>query len=152
MNRPQIAIIGAGPLARVYCSRCRELGIESHCFAWAKGAEARGEADHFHNISIYDIQAILTVCREAGVAGVLCTTERTIAPAAELAEALGLNGNAPELARRVTDKLFVRQHAEGFATLRQPRYTALNIHNADTPPKWRSHSSSSPRQRVASAA
>lgn len=135
MNRPRIAIIGAGSLARIYCSRCRELGIVSHCFAWAKGAVAREEADHFHDISIYDTEAILATCRKEGVAGVLCTTERTIAPAAELAEALGVNGNTPELARRVTDKLFVRHSAEGLTTLRQPRYKSLNISDINTPPE-----------------
>ena len=46
----KLAIIGAGRNALILAERCRELGVESHCFAWEKGAMAKDAVDVFHDV------------------------------------------------------------------------------------------------------
>ena len=68
MSRPQsLAIIGAGDFQLPLVMRARQLGLETHVFAWEEGAVAKPHADHFHPISITETQAICRVCREVGV-------------------------------------------------------------------------------------
>ena len=88
----KLAIIGAGPMASIYAERCRQLGIETHCLAWAQGAVARDDVDHFHDVSVTDLDALVSTCREVGAGGVLPTTELTIFPAAHVAAAHALYG------------------------------------------------------------
>ena len=118
----KLAIIGAGPMASIYAERCRQLGIETHCLAWAQGAVARDDVDHFHDVSVTDLDALVSTCREVGAGGVLPTTELTIFPAAHVAAALGLNGISPEVARVITDKYRNREATAGVEGLHHPRY------------------------------
>lgn len=122
----KLAIIGAGPMASIYAGRARELGIESHCFAWAQGAVARDDVDVFHDISVMDIDAIEAVCRREGIGGVLPTTELTIYPTAAVAHRLGLVANDPEVAARITDKYRNRELVEHVEGLYQPRFALIN--------------------------
>lgn len=121
----KLAIIGAGPMASVYAMRARELGIETHCFAWKQGAVAQEDVDVFQDISIFDIDAIEEICRNVGIGGVLPTTELTIHPAALVASRLGLVANDPEVAARITDKYRNRELTKCVSGLCQPRYALV---------------------------
>lgn len=125
----RLAIIGAGHLARTYAERCRELGIESHCFAWADGALANDAVDVFHDISVTEVDRIANVCRELGVDGVVATTELTVYPAAYVADQIGAPGINPQVAAVITDKYRnrrVTQHVEG---LKHPDYVLFDEDN-----------------------
>lgn len=122
----KLAIIGAGHLARTYAERCRELGIESHCFAWADGALARDAADFFHDVSVTETDRIAGICLELGIDGVVATTELTVYPAAYVAKRLGTPGIEPEVAAVITDKFRNRDASARVEGLRHPAYALYN--------------------------
>ena len=122
----KLAIIGAGHLARTYAERCRELGIESHCFAWADGALARDAVDVFHDVSVTEVDQIAGICRDLGVDGVVATTELTVYPAAYVADRLGTPGIAPEVAAVITDKFRNREASGCVEGLRHPLYALFD--------------------------
>lgn len=124
MTQPnkKLAIIGAGRNALILAERCRELGIESHCFAWEKGAMAKDAVDFFHDISVTQVDEIADECRVLGIGGVVATSEFTILPTAKIAKACGLNGNSPEVAAQITNKYRNREATRGVEGLNHPRY------------------------------
>ena len=127
----RLAIIGAGYLARIYAERCRALGIESHCFAWANGALAKDAVDVFHDISITEVDQIVDVCRELGVDGVVATTELTVYPAAYVAAQIGTPGIDPEIAAVITNKFRNRQATQHVEGLRHPAYVLFDESEPD---------------------
>lgn len=122
----KLAIIGAGHLARTYAERCRELGIESHCFAWAKGALARDTVDAFYDVSVTEVDRIANTCRNLGVNGVVATTELTVYPAAYVANQIGKPGIDPTVAAVITDKFRNREASQGVEGLKHPAYTLFD--------------------------
>lgn len=63
----KIAIIGANEFQDPLIRKAREMGYETHVFAWAAGDVGEASADVFHPISIVEKEAIWQVCRELGV-------------------------------------------------------------------------------------
>ena len=64
----RIAIIGANEFQDPLIRKAREMGFETHVFAWEAGDVGEKTADVFHPISIVEKEAIWQVCRELGVA------------------------------------------------------------------------------------
>ena len=122
LTNKKLAIIGAGRNALILAERCRELGIESHCFAWEKGAMAKDAVDVFHDVSVTEVEAIAQTCRELGIGGVVATSEFTILPTAQIAEACGYVGNPVEVAAQITNKYRNREATAGVEGLNHPRY------------------------------
>lgn len=118
----RLAIIGAGPMASIFAARAKELGIETHCFAWSQGATARGDVDVFHDVSVTEIDEIARICGKEGVGGVVATTELTVYPAAYVANELGLTGINPEVARVITNKYRNRKVSSTVPGLHHPWY------------------------------
>ncbi len=56
----RLVIIGASHFPFPFVKRAKELGIETHTFAWEEGAVAKSYCDHFYPISIVEKQALLT--------------------------------------------------------------------------------------------
>ena len=50
----KIAIIGASALQLPLIQKAKEMGFETHVFAWAAGDVGETEADHFYPISIVE--------------------------------------------------------------------------------------------------
>lgn len=121
----RLAIIGAGRTACDYAQEAKEMGIETHCFAWEKGALAKDYADFFHSISIFDEDCIAAECEKLGINGVVSTTELTIAVAARLADRLGLPGNSVDIAQTVTNKYSNRVNVLDCEGLLQPRFALV---------------------------
>ena len=63
----KIAIIGASYLQLPLILKAREMGVETHVFAWAAGDVGEREADHFYPISIVERDRILKQCRRIGI-------------------------------------------------------------------------------------
>lgn len=63
----KLAIIGANEFQAPLIRRAKELGFETHVFAWAAGDVGEREADVFHPISIVEKEEIWRVCRDEGV-------------------------------------------------------------------------------------
>ena len=64
----KLAIIGANEFQEPLIRKAKEMGFETHVFAWAAGDVGEKAADVFHPISIVEKEAVWQVCREEGVA------------------------------------------------------------------------------------
>ncbi len=125
----KLAIIGAQRMARNYAVNAREMGVETHCFAWNKGAVAKDFVDKFYPISIFDIDAILTELETIGIDGVVSTSELTISVVAELAAKLHLPSLGVDVAKVITDKYRNRCVTKDVQGLKQPRFAL--VRNSD---------------------
>jgi biotin carboxylase len=115
-----IAIIGAGIMAKTLAIRARELHVKTLCFAWAKGAVAKDFVDEFYDVSIFDTDVVIDICRKKNVNGVLATTELTVNIASIVAKALNLITNPLEVSANITNKQWVRQRGKNFKYIKQP--------------------------------
>lgn len=121
----KIAIIGAGPMAKIFAVNARSMGIETHCFAWEKGAVAAESVDFFYPISIFEKEEILEKCRNIGVCGIVATTELTIYIAAYISDKLGLNGISIDDAKLLTNKYRNRMSTLDVPYLNHPRFALV---------------------------
>ena len=63
----KLAVIGANEFQNPLIEKAKEMGFETHVFAWAAGDIGEQTADVFHPISITEKEAIWQVCRDVGV-------------------------------------------------------------------------------------
>lgn len=64
----RIAVIGANEFQDPLIRKAKEMGFETHVFAWEAGDVGERTADVFHPISIIEKEEIWQVCRKLGVA------------------------------------------------------------------------------------
>ena len=132
--KKKLAIISAkaDQLPLVYKSK--ELGIETHCFAWDKNPEqnaCKGIADYFHPISILEKEQILEKCREIEINGVTSIlNDYSVPTVAYIAQGLGLPGNSYEDMLIAVNKYKAREkfHQKGVSS---PRFTL--VRKGETP-------------------
>ncbi len=106
----KIAIIGASYLQLPLVNKCKEMGIETHCFAWIDGAVCSEFADFFYPISILDKDLILAKCREIGIDGITTiATDMAVPTICYVAEKLNLKSNSYKSALISTNKLDMRK-------------------------------------------
>ena len=133
----KLAIIGGGVTASYYGEACHRLGYEGHYFSMSDGKVDDAKIDVFHEISIYEKNRIVEICRGLGIDGVVATTEQTIPIAAYVAEQLGLLGIPYDVAQVITDKFRNRQCIEGLPDLLSPKYVKVlnlkDIEESDMP-------------------
>lgn len=60
----KIVIIGASELQNPLILKAKEMGLETHVFAWKDGSVGEETADYFYPISIVEKEEILKVCRD----------------------------------------------------------------------------------------
>lgn len=63
----KMAIIGANEFQLPLILKAKQLGFETHVFAWREGAVAESAADYFYPISIVEKDAILDICCQQGI-------------------------------------------------------------------------------------
>ena len=68
----KVAIIGASELQNPLILKAKEMGYETHVFAWECGDIGEKTADYFYPISITEKEEILEKCKEINVDAV-CT-------------------------------------------------------------------------------
>ena len=101
----KIAIIGASYLQEPLIRRAKEMGIETHVFAWAANDVGERIADYFYPISIVEKELILEKCREIGIDGICSiASDLAVITVNYVAERLGLIGNGEESVRLSTNK------------------------------------------------
>lgn len=106
----KIAIIGASDLQLPLILKAKEMGYETHVFAWAAGDVGETAADRFYPISITEIDKILKVCREIGPDAVATIASDLAAITVNrVANALGLPANPVETATIATNKYEMRR-------------------------------------------
>ena len=59
----KIVIIGANSFQNPLILKAKEMGYETHVFAWKDGSIGERTADYFYPISIVEKEAILEECR-----------------------------------------------------------------------------------------
>ena len=106
----KLAIIGASYLQEPLIEKAKELGYETHVFAWAANDVGEKTADYFYPISIVEKDAILDVCRRLGICGI-CTIASDLAAVTVnyVANKLGLPGNTEEASLLSSNKYYMRK-------------------------------------------
>ena len=69
-NSKSVVIIGANDFQNPLILKAKEMGYETHVFAWKDGSIGERTADHFYPISIIETDEILEKCREIKPAAV----------------------------------------------------------------------------------
>ena len=121
-NRKRLAIIGSGRMAWIVSKNAHEMGIETHCFSNVEPDYIHDEVDVFHNISIFEYKTIVEICKREHIAGVIATTELTVAIAAYVSEKLGTPGISYQNALYITDKFRNRIICRGVEEIEQPAF------------------------------
>ena len=109
----KLAIIGASYLQEPLIEKAKNMGIETHVFAWKAGDVGEKSADFFYPISIVEKDEILKKCREIGVDGI-CSIASDLAAITVnyVAHEMRLVGNSPRCAMISTNKHLMRQAFE----------------------------------------
>lgn len=118
----KLAIIGGGVMATYFGEACHRLGYEGHYFSMPDGKVDDGIVDVYHEINIFEKEKITEICKEAGIDGVVATTELSVPIAAFVAEQLGLLGIPYEVAQVITNKHRNRECVKGLLELLSPKY------------------------------
>ena len=126
----KLAVIGASIGQLPICLKAKEMGLETHCFAWPEGAICKNVVNHFYPISIFERDTIVNICRELGVNGIVSNaSEVTAEVVSYLSENLGLNGTPYNVLEKLHDKLLVRQLSESVQGLSKPMYYQYEGHD-----------------------
>ncbi|NWJ51769.1 MAG: ATP-grasp domain-containing protein [Bacteroidetes bacterium] len=106
----KIAIIGASYLQLPLVKKAKEMGIETHCFAWEKGAVCKDVADFFYPISIIDKELILKECKKININGITSiASDAAVSTICYVAQEMGLSSNNYKDALVVTNKYLMRK-------------------------------------------
>ena len=125
--KQKLAIIGANEFQNPLIVKAKELGYETHVFAWAADAIGEKTADVFHPISIVEKDEILAVCRREGViAACSIGSDLAIHTVNHIQRALGMPANPPETDFIATNKFAMRGAfaAAGVACPRFKKFSA----------------------------
>jgi len=106
----KIVIIGANNFQMPLIIKAKELGYETHVFAWAEGAVGAAFADYFYPISIVEKDEILAKCKEIKPDAVISVaSDLATLTVNYLADKLSLVGNSLECTRLSTNKYEMRK-------------------------------------------
>lgn len=97
-------------MQRPLIEKAKGMGLETHVFAWEKGADCKSLADVFYPISILEKEKILENCREIGIDGVASIASDLAVPTVSyIAEEMGFTTyNSLCDAEITTDKYAMR--------------------------------------------
>lgn len=119
----KVAIIGASTGQLPICQKANELGYETHCFAYDKGAVCKEIVYKFHSISILDKDAIVEECKNIKIDAVVSNaSDLTAEVASYVAEQLGLVCTPYSTLMALHDKHYVRSITEQIDGLSTPRF------------------------------
>ncbi len=127
----RLAIIGASYLQLPLVKKAKEMGIETHCFAWEVGAVCKSIADYFYPISILDQEKILEVCKKLNIDGITTiATDMAVPTISYVANELKLNSNSIKTASISTNKGLMRE-AFKINNCNSPKFAVFNSKNND---------------------
>lgn len=113
MGKKKIAIIGAAIFQEPAILKAKEMGLETHVFAWAQGDPGEKLADFFYPISIREKDEILSKCREIGIDAIVSiASDLAMTTVNYVAENMGLNGNSVQATEISTNKHLMRETFE----------------------------------------
>ena len=126
----KIAIIGASELQNPLILKAKEMGYETHVFAWECGDIGEKTADYFYPISITEKEEILEKCKEINVDAV-CTIASDLGNvvASFVARQMGLPANS-EYCIKVSSNKYEMRKAFAEHNIAVPRF--IEITNSDS--------------------
>lgn len=105
----KIVIIGANSFQNRLILKAKEMGYETHVFAWKCGDIGEKTADYFYPISIIEKEEILKICREIHPQAVASiASDLAVLTVNYLARNLGLTANSEKSDRFSTNKFEMR--------------------------------------------
>ena len=106
----KIVIIGANDFQKPLILKAKEMGYETHVFAWREGATGAEDADYFYEISIVEKDEILKICQKIQPDAVATIgSDLANITVQYLAEKLGLPGNSSSCIYHSTNKYAMRK-------------------------------------------
>lgn len=106
----KIVIIGANDFQNQLILKAKEMGFETHVFAWQDGSVGESTADYFYPISIVETDQILEKCREIQPDAVATiASDLANITVSRVAEGLGLPGNSARCIELSTNKYMMRE-------------------------------------------
>lgn len=106
----KIVIIGAGEFQNPLILKAKEMGYETHVFAWKSGDIGEETADYFYPVSIVEKEEILEKSREIGPSAVVSIgSDLATLTVNHVARGLGLTCNAPNNDFYSTNKFLMRK-------------------------------------------
>jgi len=106
----KLVIIGANNFQSPLIKKARQLGFQTHVFAWEQGAVAKEFADYFYPISIIERDLILKVTEKIKPDGIISIGSDLAAITVNyIADKLGLIGNSMECTRVTSNKYEMRE-------------------------------------------
>lgn len=105
----KLAIIGANEFQQRLILKAKEMGIQTHVFAWKEGAVGALDADFFYPISITERDQILEICRKNEINGITSiASDLAVCTVNYVAEKMGLPGNSIASIEKCTNKYQMR--------------------------------------------
>lgn len=110
MSKKKLIIIGANNFQLPLILKAKEMDMETHVFAWEKGAVGKEFADYFYPVSITDKDEIFRMAKKIKPHGVLSIGSDLAAITVNyLANCLNLTGNSIHCTHLTTNKYLMRQ-------------------------------------------
>ena len=127
----RLAIIGASYLQLPLVIKAKEMGIETHCFAWEEGAVCKDICDFFYPVSVLDKNEILKICKEVKITGITTiATDIAIPTISFVAHYLNLVSNSIPVSLKTTNKGEMRNQFK-IDNISSPRYSVMNTYSVD---------------------
>lgn len=109
-NTRRLAILGASDFQNPMILKAKEMGLETHVFAWKCGDIGERTADIFHPVSTAEKEKILSICQKEEISGITtCASDFAVIAQNYVAEKLGLPGNPVSSSLACTDKYVMRE-------------------------------------------
>lgn len=106
----KLVIIGANEFQEQLVLKAKELGYETHVFAWEEGAVAKKHADFFYPISIIEKEKILEIVKKIKPQGIISIgSDVAVLTVNYVAQELGLTGNTMYSSLISTNKFEMRK-------------------------------------------
>ena len=122
----KLAILGASKPHLPLYLKAHEMGLETYCIAWAKGAFCKNYADHFHDISITEKERIADLCKKEEIDGIVANAlEPAVPTVAYVAQECGFNGISYKAALRAVNKKEMRICIARTGACLQPEFPIL---------------------------
>ena len=125
----KLAILGASDFQNPLILKAKEMGLETHVFAWQCGDIGEKTADYFHPISVAEKEEIAKVCQKEGISAITtCGSDFAVITQNFVAEKLGLPSNPVSTTLKCTNKFAMREalQAAGIPTPKHIKVTKEN--------------------------
>ena len=123
----KLAIIGASYLQEPLITKAKNMGIETHVFAWAAGDRGERIADYFYPISIRERDQILEECRRIGIDGIVSiASDLAMETVNYIAEKMGLPGGKKTKTGYSTAADVLEKLAPSYPIVRRVMYSSAS--------------------------